>query len=204
VSSSGEERAAVATKLHKALRDPTRAWVLAQINDAPAAAVDLEARSRQLPEGEIPRQRISYHLNMLVKYECAELIDIVQGSRGAMKKIYRGTTPVLVLPPEWAKMDRSDRNGWSIKILNEGFLRAERALEAGTFDKRLDRIAANYKPRLDEEGWAEAWELLAEIHRQFAPGGPLEAASLARSPDHMDRTPLTLSMYFYESPPGRS
>jgi len=141
---------------------------------------------------------------MLVKYECAELVDIVQGSRGAMKKIYRGTTPVLVMPPEWAKMDRSDRNGWSIKILNEGFLRAERALEAGTFDKRLDRIAANYKPRLDEQGWAEAWELLAEIHRQFAPGGPLEAASLARSPDHMDRTPFTLSMYFYESPPGRT
>jgi len=141
---------------------------------------------------------------MLVKYECAELIDIVQGSRGAMKKIYRGTTPVLVMPPEWAKMNRSDRNGWSIKILNEGFLRAERALEAGTFDKRLDRIAANYKPRLDEQGWAEAWELLAEIHRQFAPGGPLEAASQERSPDHMDRTPMTLSMYFYESPPGRS
>jgi hypothetical protein len=93
---------------------------------------------------------------------------------------------------------------WSIKILNEGFVRAERALEAGTFDKRLDRIAANYKPRLDEQGWAEAWELLAEIHRQFAPDGPLEAASLERSPDPMDRTPLTLSMYFYESPPGRS
>jgi len=121
-----------------------------------------------------------------------------------MKKIYRGTTPVLVMPREWAKMNRSDRNGWSIKILNEAFLRAERALEAGTFDKRLDRIAANYKPRLDEQGWAEAWELLAEIHRQFSPGGPLEQAALERSPDHIDRTPLTFSMFFYESPPGHT
>lgn len=34
MTSSGEERPAViATKLHKALRDPTRAWVLAQINE---------------------------------------------------------------------------------------------------------------------------------------------------------------------------
>jgi hypothetical protein len=198
------DRGAVATKLHKALRDSTRAWVLAQINDAPAAAVDLEERSRQLPDGPIPRQRISYHLNKLVKYGCAELADEVEGLRGARKKIYRGTTPVLIMPAEWATMNPSDRNGWSIKILNEAFQRAERALEAGTFDKRLDRIAGNYKPRLDEEGWAEAWKLLEEIHHQFSPGGPLEAASLARSPDHMDRKPLTLSIFFYESPPGGS
>jgi len=79
---SNKERAAVAADLQKALRDPTRAWVLAQINDAPAAAVDLEKRSRQLPEGPIPRQRISYHLNKLVKYGCAEVSDVVQGARG--------------------------------------------------------------------------------------------------------------------------
>jgi len=195
-----QDPGAVAANLHKALRDPTRAWVLAQINDAPAAAVDLEERS----DPPIPRQRISYHLKMLVKYGCAEQVDEVQGARGAMKKIYVGTTPVLVMPNDWAKMSRSDRNGWSIKILNEAFERAERALEAGTFDKRLDRIAANYKPRLDEEGWAEAFEILEEVHHQFAPGGPLEEASMSRSPDHMDRTPLTFSMFLYQSPPGRS
>lgn len=200
MNSSEHARGTVTANLHKALRDPTRAWVLAQINDAPAAAVDLEERSDPM----IPRQRISYHLNMLVKYGCAELLDEVQSSRGALKKIYGGTTPVLVMPPDWAKMDRSDRNGWSIKILNEAFERAERALEAGTFDKRLDRIAANYKPRLDEEGWTEAFEILEEVHRKFAPGGPLEEASMSRNPDHMARTPVTLSMFLYQSPPGRS
>lgn len=189
---------AVAENLRKALRDPTRAWVLAQLNDAPAAAIDLEARSG------IPRNKISYHIKMLVKYGCAELMDTVPGGRGVEKKIYRGTAPVLLMPDEWVQMERDDRHGWSVKILHETFERAERALQTGTFDRRLDRIAANYKPRLDEEGWTEAFEILEKVHHMFAPGGPLETASMARHPDHMDRTPFTLTMLLYESPPGRS
>ncbi|HEX3042228.1 MAG TPA: helix-turn-helix domain-containing protein [Solirubrobacterales bacterium] len=192
---STEPEAAIrAANLHKALRDPTRAWVLAQLNDAPAAASDLAARPG------IPRQRISYHIEMLVKYECAELLDTIP-IRGATKKIFRGTVPVLVMPEDWAKMGLGSRNGWSIKILSEAFDRAQRALEAGTFDKRLDRIAANYKPRLDEEGWAEAFTMLAEIHEKFE---HLEEASVARHPDFMDRTPITFSMLLYESPQGRA
>jgi hypothetical protein len=186
-----------AANLFKALRDPDRAWILAMITDAPAAAVDLEKRC------EIPRNRISYHLKMLVKYECAELMDTIP-VRGTYKKIFRGLVPAFMPPADWAKMSFEARNGWSIKIVNEAFERIQRAFHAGTFDKRLDRVAANYKPRLDEEGWAEAYKLLEELHEKFRPEGPLEEASNARHPDHMERTPFTLSIFFYQSPPGRS
>jgi predicted ArsR family transcriptional regulator len=192
--SKGPDNVVRATNLHKALRDPTRAWVLAQLNDAPAAAVDLAERSG------IRRNLISYHIKMLVQYECAELMDTIP-VRGSEKKIFRGTVPVLVMPEEWAKMDRGSRNGWSIKILSETFERAQKALACGTFDKRLDRIAANYKPRLDEEGWAEAFGILAEVHEKFE---RLEEISKARHPDYMDRTPCTFSMLLYESPPGQT
>ncbi len=192
--SKGPDNTVRAANLHKALRDPTRAWVLAQLNDAPAAAIDLAERSG------VPRQRISYHIKMLVQYECAELLDTIP-IRGSIKKIFRGTTPVLVTPEDWAKMSLGSRKGWSIKILSEAFERAQRALEQGTFDKRFDRIAANYKPRLDEEGWAEAFAMLAEIHERFQ---SLEEASIERHPDYMDRTPFTFSMLLYESPPGPS
>lgn len=188
------DNAVRAANLHKALRDPTRAWVLAQLNEAPAAAVDPARRSK------IPRQAISYHIKMLVQYECAELLDTV-AVRGTVKKIFRGTTPVLVMPEDWARMDSASRNGWTLKILNEAFERAQRAVHGGTFDKRLDRIAANYKPRLDEEGWAEAYAMLAEVHEKFQ---TLEAESEARNPDYLDRTPFTFTMLLYESPPGRA
>jgi predicted ArsR family transcriptional regulator len=192
--SDGPETAVRAANLHKALRDPTRAWVLAQLNDAPAAAVDLAERSG------IPRQRISYHIEMLVKYGCAELLDSIP-VRGSVKKIFRGTVPVLVMPDEWAKMSLGSRSGWSVKILSEAFERIQGALEKGTFDKRLNRIAANYKPRLDEEGWAEAFAILAEVHEKFQ---GLEDASKARHPDYMDRVPFTFSMFLYESPQADS
>lgn len=189
-----EEEASVASKLEKALSDPLRAWVLAQLNDAPAAAVDLAKRSKK------PRNRISYHIGKLVEWDCAELIDTVQ-VRGTVKKIYRAKTRVLITQEMWERMNLNTRNGISIKILNEGVERAQRALEGGTFDNRLDRIAANYKPRLDDEGWEEAVELLRELHQVFYE--ELEARAMARHPDPMDRRPVTFSMYLYESPPGR-
>jgi hypothetical protein len=184
-----------ATNLFKALRDPGRAWILGQINDAPAAAVDLEKRC------DMPRNLISYHLGMLVKYECAEQVDEVR-VRGTYKKIFRGTVPAFMPPTDWENMSQEARNGWSIRIVTEAWDRIQTALEAGTFDKRLDRVAGNYKPRLDEEGWKEAFAIVAEVHRLFAPDGPLEEASLARTPDHAQRRPFTLSMFLYESPPG--
>jgi hypothetical protein len=184
-----------ATNLYKALRDPTRAWILAQINDAPAAAVDLEKRC------DVPRNLISYHLSMLVKYECAEQIDEV-AVRGTYKKIFRGVVPAFMPPTEWENMSREARSGWSIKIVTEAWERIQGAFEKGTFDKRLNRVAGNYKPRLDEEGWKEAFEAVAAIHRLFVPNGPLEEASKERTPDYAERTPFTLSMFLYESPPG--
>ena len=182
-----------ASKMEKALRDPLRAWVLAKLNDAPAAAVDLERES-----GE-PRNRISYHIGKLVEWDCAELIDTVQ-VRGTVKKIYRAKARVLITPEMWKRMNLTSRNGISIKILNEGVERAQGALEGGTFDSRIDRIAANYKPRLDEAGWAEAVEILHGVHQDFLED--LESRSVARHPDPLDRRPFTFSMYLYESPPG--
>ncbi len=190
---------AIASKLEKALRHPLRAWVLAQLNDAPAAAVDLEKRSAQFGR-RIPRNRISYHIHKLVKWDCAELID-TQKVRGTEKKIYRAKTRVLITQAMWERMELDARNGISIEILNEGVERAQMALEGGTFDKRIDRIAANYKPRLDDEGWAEAVAMLRELHQEFYE--ELEARAIERHPDPMDRRPITFSMYLYESPPGR-
>lgn len=184
----------LARKLEKALSDPLRAWILAQLNDCPSAASDLAEKS-----GE-PRNKISYHIGKLEEWECVELIDTIQ-VRGTVKKIYRGTTRVLITPDVWEKLSLNSRNGISIKILNEGLERAQAALEGGTFDVRLDRVAANYKPRLDEEGWKEATEIAHRVHSEFM---DLEARSIARHPDYMDRKQFTFSMYLYESPSGWS
>lgn len=188
-----QEEDAIASKLEKALSDPLRAWVLAQLNDAPAAASDLAKKANE------PRNRISYHIGKLEEWDCVELIDTVP-VRGTKKKIYRAKVRVLIEPEMWESMNLNTRNGISIKILNEGVERAQRALEGGTFDKRTDRIAANYKPRLDDEGWAEAVSMLRELHQEFYE--ELEARAIARHPDPMDRRPITFSMYLYESPPG--
>jgi hypothetical protein len=182
-----------ANVLERVMKEPLRAWVLAQLNDTPAAAVDLARRS-----GE-PRNKISYHIGKLVEWGCAELIDTVK-VRGTEKKIYAAKMRVMLTGEEWERLSHNSRNQISLKILNETVERAQRALESGTFDKRLDRWAANYKPRLDEEGWREAEALMEELHHEFCE--ELEARSIARNPDPMDRRPFTFSVLLYESPSG--
>ena len=181
-------------KLEKALGDPLRAWILAQLNDAPAAAVDLAEKS-----GE-PRNKINYHIGRLEEWDCIELIDEVQ-VRGTYKKIYRGKTRVLIDLETWKKMSLGSRTGISVKIFGETVERIQRALESGTFDSRIDRVAANYKPRLDDEGWETA---VAIMHRAHAEIEQLEADAIERNPDFAARKPVTISLFCYESPTGPS
>jgi hypothetical protein len=115
------------------------------------------------------------------------------------KKIYRGKTRMLLDDDIWRKLRKKTRTGISVKAVAESIERAQRALEAGTFDSRLDRVVANYKPMLDEEGWDEVVEILREAHERIE---GVEPRALARTPDHMNRRRTTITLMAYESPPG--
>jgi hypothetical protein len=183
----------IAGKLEEALGHPLRAWILAQLNDSPAAASDLAKKS-----GE-PRNRVNYHFRELERLDCIELIDTVKVRGNMEKKIYRGKTRMLLDDDIWRKLRKKTRTGISVKAVAESIERAQRALEAGTFDSRLDRVVANYKPMLDEEGWDEVVEILREAHERIE---GVEPRALARTPDHMNRRRTTITLMAYESPPG--
>lgn len=178
-------------KLEKVFADPLRAWILAQLNDAPASASDLARKSKE------PLNKIAYHVGKLEEWECIEHIDTI-GVRGTPKKIYRGLTKVIIDLPTWEKMGVGPRTGISLKIFGETFERVQRAIEGGTFDARIDRVAANYKPRLDDEGWKKAVEIM---HRANDEIEALEPEAMERHPDYADRKQITLCLYCFESPP---
>lgn len=179
-------------KLEEALGHPVRAWCLAKLNDAPAAASDLAKLSKQ------PRNTIHYHMQVLERLGCIELVE-TQHVRGSEKKIYRGTTRVLLDQGIWNKLSPKTRTGISVKAVGESFERAQKALEAGTFDRRLERVVVNHKPSLDEEGWQEAVDILREAHERIE---RLEIEAINRTPDPLRRSRFTLSLLGYESPPG--
>ena len=183
----------VSRKLERMLRDPLRAWILAQLNDAPAAAVDLAKKAKE------PRNKVHYHVDQLLKADFIEQVDEVR-VRGTYKKIYKAKVKVLIPLEVWEQMAVGPRNGISLKIFGETVERIQAALESGTFDSKVDRVAANYKPRLDDEGWKKAIKIMHRAHHEIE---DLEGEAIARHPDHLDRKPVTVHLYCYPSPPGR-
>ena len=183
----------LADKLEAALGHPIRAWCLAKLNDAPASAADLARLS-----GE-KRNTVHYHMQVLERLGCIELVERTP-VRGAEKKIYRGITRMLLDGDIWRRLSPQARTGISVKAVGESFERAQKALEAGTFDHRLDRVVVNHKPSLDEEGWQEAVEILREAHERIE---QLEPEAIQRTPELTGRRRFTISLLGYESPPGR-
>jgi predicted ArsR family transcriptional regulator len=179
-------------KLEKALANPTRADVLAKLNDCPSSAIDI---SRELG---IPRQTVNYHIRYLLDLECIEEIYQVRGGRGRVKKIYGAIETMYIGPETWRELPLHSRSGISLNIITEGSKRVQAALAEGTFDKRKNRIAGNWSLRLDEEGWQEAFEMLMPVIERFK---EMESEAIERNPDPLKRFPFTFTILAYESPP---
>lgn len=179
-----------AGQLEAALCHPLRAWCLAKLNEINASAAELARES-----GE-PRNVVNYHFKMLEQLGCIELVE-ERPVRGTPAKIYRATRRVLLEQGDWEGLGVVSRTGISVKAFGETFERAQQALEAGTFDNRLDRVIANYKLSLDEQGWAEAVEILCSAHRRLE---QVEPDSINRTPSPSQRSRFTFSLLGYESP----
>jgi DNA-binding transcriptional ArsR family regulator len=177
-------------KLEVALGHPLRAWCLAKLNETSASGADLARLS-----GE-PRNTVNYHLRVLEKNKCIELIE-EKPVRGSTAKVFAATIRVMVDHEDWERLSLKTRTGISIKAFGETHERVQQARDAKTIDRRLDRIIANYKPRLDEQGWAETVEILRQAHDRFE---DLEGESNTRTPDPSRRSQFTFSLLGYESP----
>ncbi len=173
-----------------ALGHPLRAWCLAKLNEGETSGAKLSHLS-----GE-PRNKVNYHLRVLAELGCIELVE-ERRVRGVFEKIYRAAVKVVLDYGDWERLSFQTRSGISVKALGETLELVEEAFEAETFDRRSDRIAANYKPSLDEEGWREGVEILRELHRRLE---ELEPESLERTPDPALRSRFTITVMGYESP----
>lgn len=188
----------LAQRLAKAFAHPLRAELLTMLNEKPGSAKDLKDR---LGEKGIEESLnlVAYHLRVLVEIKCVELVD-TEAIRGATKKIYRGTTRMLLDEGIWPNLSKESRVAISAGAIGETAERAQQALEEGTFDKRKDRAIINLKMNLDERGWKE---ILKVIHDAYHRCEDIEPEAINRTPDPDERFCTTISLLAYESPEKR-
>jgi len=142
-------------QLIKALAHPVRAQALSILNERVASPNEI---AKELEQGV---GHVSYHINVLKQCECIELVG-TEPRRGAVEHYYRATTRIFLDDEDWRRLPASVRPGMSASLLQNVVGDAGAALSSGTFDAREDRHLAWTKMIVDEEGWRELNEAMAE------------------------------------------
>lgn len=154
--SNGQSREIVDQQLIKALAHPVRAKALSILNERVASPNEI---AQELGEGV---GHVSYHINVLKKCECIELVDTVP-RRGAVEHYYRATTRVFIEDEAWRRLPASVRPGLSATALQDIIDDAAAALSTGSFDARDDRHLSWTPMIVDEKGWTDVNKALGKL-----------------------------------------
>jgi len=139
----------------KAFAHPIRVQILIILNERVASPNLL---SQELEQS---LNLVAYHVRVLEKYDCIELVDTKQ-RRGATEHFYRATRTQFLSDSEWARMPEGLRPGLSGAMLKAVFDDVEEAMTTGTLDEIEDRHLSRTPMVVDKQGWAETSTVLQE------------------------------------------
>jgi len=157
-------------RIAKALSHPMRARILGILDERVASPNEIaEMIDERLPN-------VSYHVRALLDLGCIELVDTAQ-RRGAIEHYYKAVVRPFFSDRDWKRLPRSGRQAISDVALKVVWEDVSAAMKAGTFDGRADRHLSHNDITLDEEGWRDVRDALAEMLDEVQ---RIESASAAR------------------------
>jgi DNA-binding transcriptional ArsR family regulator len=183
-------------RLAKALSHPMRARILTILNERVASPNEIaEMIDERLPN-------VSYHVRALLELGCIELVSTAQ-RRGAIEHYYRALTRPFFSARDWRRLPRSARTAITDVALQLIWDDTAEAVKADTFESRSDRHLSRTPLELDEEGWKEITDLLANALNEAQSIGAKSEKRLAKSKDAAIPTRLVL-MHFESRAPVES
>lgn len=176
----------------KAFAHPLRVQILIILNERVASP------NRLAQELDQNLNLVAYHVRVLEKYDCIELVDTKQ-RRGATEHFYRATRRQFLTDAEWARMPEALRPGLSGAMLKPILDDVEEAISSGTFDEREDRHLSRTPMVVDEQGWKETVEVLDEALEKVL---AIQAEASRRIADGKEPgMPSRVAILHFESPP---
>ena len=139
----------------KAFAHPLRVQILIILNERVASPNLL---SQELDQS---LNLVAYHVRVLEKYDCVELVDTKQ-RRGATEHFYRATRRQFLTDSEWERMPENLRPGLAGAMLKSVFEDLQEASVSGTLDEVDDFHLSRTPMVVDKQGWAEVSTLLRE------------------------------------------
>jgi DNA-binding transcriptional ArsR family regulator len=178
-------------RLAKALSHPLRARILAILNERIASPNEIaDILDERLPN-------VSYHVRALVDLECVELVRTAQ-RRGAIEHYYRAVVRPFFSDSDWKRIPRSGRQAISDTVLQVIWEDASEAIKAGTFDSRPDRYLTHTPMVVDEQGWAEIADVMAQAYGKVEKIESQSARRLKKSKEA--GVPTRVVLMQFESP----
>ena len=150
-----ETASAVDSRLAKALAHPLRVQLLAALNEGVASPNELAKRLEE------PLTNVSYHVRMLHDLGCIELVE-TEPRRGALEHYYRAIVRPFFGERDWKRLPKNARGSISDAVLQLVWEDAAEAIKSGLFDEREDRHLSRSVLAVDEQGWEELHDLLAQ------------------------------------------
>jgi DNA-binding transcriptional ArsR family regulator len=168
------------SSLVRALSHPLRVEILQVLNEREASPNDLMELLRQ------PLGNVAYHSRVLEKCGCIEQVRTEQ-RRGAVEHFFRAVPRSYIGHQDWRKVPRSVRSEVTGASIGSFVNRVIDSLQAGKIDDREDTTLTWMTMAVDEVGWAQAAEVLAEaltrLHRVHEQSRQrLEASGEAATP----------------------
>ncbi|MFL5827948.1 MAG: ArsR/SmtB family transcription factor [Thermoleophilaceae bacterium] len=146
-------------RLVKALAHPLRVRLLAILNERVASPNELAQ------EVGADLGVVSYHVRTLNKLKAVELVR-TEPRRGAVEHYYRATRRPFFAGRDWTDLPESVRRSISAETLGLMWDDVEKSTSNGAFDSREDRHLSRTPLVLDDQGWDELGQLLADLlHR---------------------------------------
>jgi DNA-binding transcriptional ArsR family regulator len=146
---------AVDSRLAKALAHPLRVQLLAALNEGVASPNEL---AKRLDE---PLTNVSYHVRMLHDLDCIELVE-TEPRRGALEHYYRAIVRPFFGERDWKRLPKNARGSISDAVLQLVWDDAAEAIKSGLYDERADRHLSRSVLVVDEQGWDDLNDILAE------------------------------------------
>ncbi len=149
----------ISAKTAKALADPLKIRILVEVTVSPLSPSEfVEAVGGDL-------SRVSRCFRQLARWGYLEVLEERLGRRGgaSIERVYRARRRAHFDNAAWEAVPRSERDGVSRSILSSYHQRIREAIEAGTFDKDVDRHLSWDAVALDRIAWAQLGACLDEV-----------------------------------------
>ncbi len=139
----------------KAFAHPLRVQILIILNER-VASPNLLAQ-----ELDQSLNLVAYHVRVLEKYDCIELVDTKQ-RRGATEHFYRATRRQFLSDQQWSRLPEVLRPGIYDAVLKSIFDDIREAANSGSLYEMPDLHISRSPMVVDRKGWEDIAELLSE------------------------------------------